>query len=176
MIYGYARVSATPSYPSSLLCGTVGIGCKKVDWSEVVLRNGYVYKKFATEKFTGEVTGQEQYKVVKGLKEGEYLGFHDSGALWFEGHYENGKKTGQWNSYFENGQLISFHHYENGLLDGPMEYYYKTGQIMMKGSNKDDKKHGKWWIYDIDNIGFLKFERIYENGKITWENGRIISD
>ena len=52
MIYGYARVSATPSYPSSLLCGTVGIGCKKVDWSEVVLRNGYVYKKFATEKFT----------------------------------------------------------------------------------------------------------------------------
>ena len=43
---------ATPSYSSSLLCGTVGIGCKKVDWSEVVLRNGYVYKKFATEKFT----------------------------------------------------------------------------------------------------------------------------
>ena len=59
---------ATPSYASSLLCGTVGIGCEKIDWSEVVLINGYVYKKFATEKFTGEVTGQEQYKVVTGLK------------------------------------------------------------------------------------------------------------
>lgn len=163
---------STPSHSIDLLCGSVGIGCERVDYSEVLSRNGYVYKKFSNEKFTGEVIGQEQYKVVNGLIEGEFIRYMESGSLSNVGSYKNGKKTGRWDQYRYNGQLRSFHHYQNGLLNGPMEYYYDSGQIMMKGSYKNGKHHGKWWIYDMDNVGVLKYERIYENGTITWENGK----
>ena len=165
---------STPSYSINLLCGSVGIGCEKVDSSEVLTRDGYVYKKFSTKKFTGKVIGQIQYTVVDGLREGEYTAFLESGALYQKGSYQNGKKSGRWETYFNNGQLMYFVNYRNGLLEGPVEHYYRNGQIQMKGSHQNDKHHGKWWIYDLDNIGVLKYERIYENGTITWENGKWI--
>ena len=166
---------STPSYSGSLLCGTVGIGCEKVDWSEVVSRNGYVYKKFSNEKFTGEVIGQEQYKVVNGLIEGEFIRYMESGSLSSEGSYKNGKRTGRWTNYRKDGQISSFHNYQEGLSNGPFETYIH-GYLLTKGSFKDGEKHGKWWIYDIDNVGVLKYERIYKNGKITWENGKLVSN
>jgi hypothetical protein len=170
MLLGFS----TLNYSSSLLCGTMGIKCEKVDVSEVLLRDGHVYKKFATEKFTGEVTGQQQYKVINGLKEGKLIAYHSSGTLMVKGYFTRGLRTGRWDNYRENGQLMSFHHYQNGQLDGPMEYYYQNGLLLYKGAYKDDLQHGKWWIYDIDNTGVLKYERIYENGKIIWENGKTV--
>lgn len=169
--------AATPSHSSNLLCGLLGITCETLDRSEVVIRMGvdgvlmpkeFVYRKHDDEKFTGDVTGQEVFKVVDGEIVGKKVGYFRTGALHHEGQYRDGHRTGEWKDYYENGQLMSVYQYNSrGVLHGPTKRYHEDGLLDFEGQYKHGRNHGKWLMYD--DRGFVALERIFENGNFVSE-------
>ena len=47
-------------------------------------------------------------------------------------------------------------------IDGKFEAWFENGQIQFLGTYKQDRKEGKWLIYEKD--GLLKYELNYVNG------------
>ena len=73
---------------------------------ELVLREGIYYKKHSDISFSGEVTGRTQGLILKGEREGAWIGYHRNGQLSFKGNYKNGKYDGSWVSYNKNGTVV----------------------------------------------------------------------
>ena len=79
-----------------------------IDFKDLVERNGFYYEKFSDLPYTGEVTGEEQGSLRKGLKEGE------------------------WVEYYYNGQLESQENFKNGLRNGKSVWYHNNGHLWWK--------------------------------------------
>ena len=102
-------------------------------------RNDLYYKKFTNDPFTGEISGIEN------------------------GSFKNGIKNGEWLIYHENGQLRSKENYTDGVWDGLREYYDKSGQLFYKGHFKSNRRDGIWESYYED--GQLEFKGNYKDGE-----------
>ena len=75
----------------------------------------------------------------KGLKQGSWKEFYESGEKEGEGEYVNGKKTGSWKFYFRNGRTEQTGLYDgHGKPDGIWKWYYDSGTIR----KEDNFKHG----------------------------------
>ena len=97
---------------SCLLFTSVGWS-KDVNIDDLVKTDGLYYEKFTDEPFTGEVTGNQQGKISKGKREGEWLWYWDNGQLRFKSNYKDGKKDGESLRYYESGQLESKLNYKD---------------------------------------------------------------
>ena len=75
---------------SSLLFTSVGWG-KDISWYDLEERNGLYYEKSKNILFTGEITGKEHGKIIKGKREGEWLEYWDNGQLYSRKKYIGGK-------------------------------------------------------------------------------------
>ena len=174
---------------SCLLFTTVGWS-KDVDWFDIVIsgKDGLYYEKFTDVPFTGNVTGFAEGKVVKGIPEGVWLGFYESGELNYKGALKGDKRQGEWLRYSKNGTLSSKENYikgsiqsevrfkyydkgqlkvkgnynKKGILHGEYLSYYESGELQSKGNNKDGKKEGEWlWYYPN---GELEIKGSYKEG------------
>lgn len=100
-------------------------GCsKEVQFTDLVERNGFWYKKLAEEPFSGIVCCETRGKVL------------------------NGKRVGKWTLWFKSGQLSAKAYYNNGELDGLYESYYNNGQLSLRGYYKNGSMVGEWAMYD----------------------------
>ena len=61
---------------------------------DLVERNDLYYKKFTNVPFTGEISGLQNGKFKNGIKDGEWLVFHENGQLWYKTNWEDGEKSG----------------------------------------------------------------------------------
>ena len=98
---------------SSLLFTSVGWG-KDISWYDLEERNGLYYEKSKNILFTGEITGKEHGKIIKGKREGEWLEYWDNGQLYSRKKYIGGKYNGEYFSYYESGQLNVNVNYKDG--------------------------------------------------------------
>ena len=89
-----------------------------VDYGELIERNNIYYKKFLNVPFTGKTSGKEQGYLKKGLREGEWVSYHENGQLQWIGTYKNGKKESEWVEYHDDGKLRSKGHWKNGKEEG----------------------------------------------------------
>ena len=95
-------------------------------WSEtltmddLIERNDLFYQKFTNTPFTGEISGMESGKLIKG------------------------KKNGEWFTYTPSGQLKSKVYYKKGEVVGLKGWYSEDGLLEFKGNYKDGKKEGLW--------------------------------
>jgi len=79
---------------------------------------------------------------------------------------EEEPKNGFHYEYFHDGQLMSKIHYFDGEKDGFAEYYtYPENDVSRSGFYKDDKKIGKWRIYNPINPDQIEF-MVYKNGAL----------
>ena len=107
----------------------LALGEEVVEWDDLVVTNGLVYKKSTDVPFTGKTTGQVQGTYKDGVLDGPWFEYHYHGGLKSKGDYKNGKKEGPWESYRENGQLWNKGTYKNGEREGPWIDYDKNGTV-----------------------------------------------
>ena len=85
----------------------VSCGQEKVEYKDLVKKEGLYYYKFSEKKFTGEFKkGQYQGKIKKGKWDGEYRYYNVSGHLGTKGNYKDGEREGEWLWYYDNGKLL----------------------------------------------------------------------
>ena len=142
------------------------VGCsKKIDSDDLVEKNGLYYEKFTEILFTGEVTGKQQGKIIKGKKEGEWLYYWDNGLLQKTDIYKDGKLEGEvLFTYYDDGQLRSKKNFKGGKQEGEWLWYYDNAQLSIKGNYKDGKAEGEWFWYNRN--GQLAKTQIYKDGEL----------
>ncbi len=87
---------------------------------DLVERNDLYYKKFTDVPFTGEISGMESGKFIRG------------------------KRNGEWLTFTLSGQLKSKVYYKKGEVVGLKGWYSEDGLLEFKGNYKDGKKEGLW--------------------------------
>ena len=87
-----------------------------LDMTQIVLRNGIVYKKGETQPFSGLIVGKDH----KGYR----------GALrHYKKRYKNGVLNGKSEYWFQNDKLEGIEYYEDGRIHGIASRYYDNGKI-----------------------------------------------
>jgi len=148
---------------SCLLFTSIGWS-KDVSYDDLIKKDGLYYEKFTNVPFTGYVGGLYQGNMVKGKKEGGWIGYYENGQLFFKSNYKDDKKEGETIVYYENGQLLEKGIWKEGVLEGELLIYYETGQLEIKSNYKDGKKEGEWLYYHEE--GQLMYSDIYKNGEL----------
>ena len=126
---------------------------KDVDWKDLYESNGLLYQKYTDKPFTGKSTGIEQGRIIKGIRQGKWKVYYESGKLHYKGNYKDGKQNGEFLQYFYDGKLQLKKNYKKGKLHGEHEEYYYNGNLFYKGRWKNNKQVGQWFYY-------------YENGEL----------
>lgn len=79
----------------------------------------------------------------KGLRQGVWKEFYESGEKEADGEYLNGKKTGSWKYYYRNGKLEQAGSYNaNGRPDGKWKWYYESGNLRKEDNYSKGKLNG----------------------------------
>lgn len=99
----------------------------------------------------------------KGIKNGLFEVYDESGNIRVQGNYLDDKQDGVWKHFDEEKRLKELNTFENGILNGYSELYHHNGIIQKKGSYKNGKKDGEWKYYDI--YGSEKTFIIYKDDK-----------
>lgn len=90
-------------------------------------------------------------------KKGKLLHYFESGKLFIEENYKNGKLHGDFKRWFENGNLAIEAQYANGKSHGELTEYYENGNKKEEGNYID----GKYFVKNFWD----------ENGEQTLING-----
>lgn len=124
---------------------------------------------------------------------GMYKTYFDDGESLAEvGRVKNGNRVGKWKSYYaQSGNIYQELHYENGKLNGHNTVYYESGQIFTTGDIVDDLKEGEWSWYHENGVlsSVANFNKNKKNGlqtmwsdvgnKIveeTYQNGELLEE
>ena len=151
----------------SLLIASVSWSNDLDYFNDLVEREGVYYEKFTDKPFSGTVTGLYQGKIKKGLKQGTWLSYWDSGQLGSRVNFIDGKEEGEYLQYYETGQLEVKGNYKDGMAVGEWLEYWDNGKLWIKVNYKDGKKEGKQLVYNKG--GKLKTTQIWKNNKLLEE-------
>ena len=110
---------------SCLLFTSVGWS-KDVSMDDLVQRDGLYYEKYTDAPFTGNVIGQQQGKISKGIQNGEWIEYWNNGQLKLKGNVKNGQQEGEVLYYYENGKLEIKGNFKNGKVEGEYLKYYEN--------------------------------------------------
>lgn len=100
--------------------------------------------------------------VING--EGTYYNYDEQGDIVESGQIKNGLRSGIWEVFYPNtGSIFMELHYENGKLEGPYLSYYENGLFYVEGNMKADLNDGIWnWYYDT---GIIQSSVNFKNSK-----------
>lgn len=168
-------------------------GLKQFDWKEY-----YVLSMLNDSSEVLRATGDYKDNV----KVGEWIFYHESGAIEQRGSYKNGKPTGNWKWFYESGNILREEVFIKGKENGLMVEYSDSGSVIIKGELVGGLKEGKWiyemgdhrevgeyiddkkhgiWQYFFNNGG-LNFEGEFVDGdsngihKYYYENGKLMEE
>ena len=132
-------------------------------WSEsiedLVERNGLYYKKFTDTPFTGEISGIQNGKFIKGKRVGRWILYHENGQLESKFNIKNEKLEGLVETYHSNGKLNQKGNYKDGKREGLWEHYYENGKLKSKGNYKDGEREVTLEYYDEDGKLLFKNDK-----------------
>jgi antitoxin component YwqK of YwqJK toxin-antitoxin module len=86
------------------------------------------------------------------LPDGIVKEFYESGLVYFECPFKNGKRSGVSRTFYESGKINVEKRYRGGLLNGSAFVYYPSGRL----------KEAYSYVDDIENGARLKY---YPNGR-----------
>lgn len=117
--------------------------------------------------FKGGAIHYAQGGIAGQLLHGKYTKTFHNNHLAEQGEFENGLKKGTWKMWYPNGLIQSTQYWNSGIRAGSYYQYGETGDIVVKGSFKNNKKHGKW-------IDFIKKDTVvYKKGTIYVEKPKL---
>lgn len=138
--------------------------------SELVLRDGRLYRHEIQEPFTGTLIedyapGRRKFaiEIRDGKADGVSRGWFDNGQQEVEEHFVEGMSDGLRTRWFENGTRKSVEHIEHGKLVGQYEEWHDNGQRAVSMPLADGKPHGI--VEAWHRSGMLKSRSRMEHGK-----------
>lgn len=121
---------------------------------------GMAYEKFIFSKKINYIP------VENGILSGKAIGYYKKGgAKKYESNLKYGDKNGEEIGYYESGKIQSTWYYENNKENGEEIQYYENGIVKSRTSVKDGKPDGKLILYYPS--GVVRSEQLFENGVIT---------
>lgn len=117
------------------------IACKnEVSLKDLEKKDGLLL--YNQKPYTGKVLNKsvndtiiEIYGVKKGLKEGEYLKYHQNGTIEIKGYYASGQMDSVWNYYYKNGTKELEVNLSEGELNGKFMKYNHLGNLEVEIEN-----------------------------------------
>ena len=102
---------------------------------------------------------QDKVEVIKG--------YYESGALWWETPYVNGKEHGIEKFYYESGALKYETPYVNGNIHGIEKSYYESGAIRRVIPHVNGEKHGIGKYYEIVTLNISSLTLYDEDREVA---------
>ena len=140
-----------------------GCGSKPYDGSDLVLKDGLLYRGNQAEPYTGKVIGKADFKtieyyVLNGKKNGEFILRYRNNNVQMKGKIINNKNEGTWNYYYPDGVLESTGNFKNDLPDGIWKWFFGEGTLKETGKFVAGKREGKWLSYNSDGSLYISRE------------------
>ncbi len=87
--------------------------------------------------------------------------YYKNRKIQVEGEYKNAQRNGKWTYYYESGIVWSDGFFKEGKSDGKRVTYFPNGKIRYEAHYKDDKRVGVWKFYDetgklVRSVSFSK--------------------
>ena len=123
---------------------------------------------------SGNLMLQQQWN--KGIPDGDHKSWYANGQMKSLERYQQGIRSGRFESWFENGQRESRVEYSDNILKGAYQKWYANGQEHIRCLYKDGKIDGNWTEWNTD--GTVKEKKLYRNGvelKIYYYNEKYPS-
>ena len=132
----------------------------------IIIGEGIVDEKGMRQGFwkefyeSGELMGEGVYKDNK--RQSEWKFYFKDGKPEQTGKYNNnGRPNGLWKWFYESGNIRRSESFKNGIPDGELKELSDTGKIIITGNYIDGEEDGQW-IYDMNGE---KEIGNYQNGK-----------
>lgn len=139
---------------------------QKTDTSKIMIKDGLICTIYNGEPYTGKVhdvinSHILEYDVVKGIKDGDFEVYSESGKILVSGRMKQNKNEGLWQYYYPDGELESQGYFKNDNTSDKWFWYYPDGKLKATGFYLKGKKNGKWTKYD--EVGKVISEEVYRN-------------
>jgi antitoxin component YwqK of YwqJK toxin-antitoxin module len=109
---------------------------------------------------SGEMMGEGVYKDNK--RQGEWKFYYKDGKVEQTGKYNNsGRPTGLWKWFYSTGNLRRSESFKNGIPEGELKELSDSGSVIITGNYLDGEEDGEWF-YDVNG----------EKEKGTFQNGK----
>ena len=123
----------------------------------------------------------KQLKVIgeyrKGMKNGKWIWYTNTGVKDMEGYFLNDKQDGDWVYYFPTGDISYTAHFKEDKKEGKWIYFYKTKEKFKECTYLNDQKSGIWqtWYENGTLLMTGNYTAGLEEGKWEnyWENGKL---
>lgn len=79
------------------------------------------------------------------------VAYYQTGKIYLEGSYLNGKRNGVWTAWFDNGEIWSKGGYQEGVEHGHKILYHPGGARFYEGNYDMGKQVGIWKFWDKDD-------------------------
>jgi hypothetical protein len=79
---------------------------------------------------------------------GDHVVKYPNGITQYRGFFRFGKRHGTWTNFYNTGEVWSETSYDNGKKEGKSTVYFQNGKVKYEGQYKDDKYFGTWKFYD----------------------------
>lgn len=167
------------------------VGCnskpKIYNTSDVEEKEHVVYERATNEEITGILKKYYESGALfretlykDGKENGIAKSYYKSSALRVETPYKDGKVNGTIKWYYEDGPLQREIPHKDGKINGIQKFYYESGALQMEFPYKDDKANGiQKFYYRLGALGMeIPHEDDHVNGiqKTYYESGALRSE
>ena len=146
-----------------------GATCKTKQYTNKGILNG-CYKEFYESGQTKEV-GNYKY----GARHGPYVTYYESGILQKVVEYENNLLHGTYIEYYEDGSVYIRCKYEDGYITGEYTEFYDTGDYNCKLSYEDGHLHGACTYYypsgSLEKVVQFRRSEVHGTAKYYYDGG-----
>lgn len=152
-------------------------GCEtKKPIGELIVKDGLIYSSESGKPFNGVVKDKVlertiEYRVVNGVKEGEFKVYFSNGQIEMAGNMKANMNEGKWSYYYPGGQLESEGIFKNDLPEAKWIWYHQNGKLKEEGEYRSGKRTGRWVMYD--STGNIIMEETFINGEKLAEKQKI---
>lgn len=141
------------------------------EWGKKVAEGMYLNeKKSGSWIYFSENRKVADEKFQDGDKHGKSHKYYETGEVWDETDWFQGKQEGNYRVFFKHGEPFFQCKMSNNQRNGLCMTYFQNGRVELEANYKNGLRHGEWKYFDEQ--GNYRYSLYYNEGKILNPNVR----